>query len=113
MANDESVILDLLQASRRAMEGLSDTSLDAFMEDWKAQSIVVHQLLILGEAVKRLSAGFREAHPDIEWRKMAGMRDVLIHCYDTIDVESVWEIVNRDLPPLVVFLESIAPWEAD
>jgi len=109
MPRDDAILLDLLRASRRAAEGRSGLSIAAFREDWKAQSIVLHQLLVLGEAVKRLSPGFREAHPDISWRKMAGLRDILIHCYDTIDAETVWEIVDRDLPPLIAFLERVAP----
>ena len=51
--------------------------LPAFLADAKTQSAVLHQLLILGEAVKRLSAPFREAHPEIPWKEIAGSRDIL------------------------------------
>ena len=109
MGRDSAILLDLSLAARRAVAGMDDFSMEAFTEDWKAQSIVLHQLLILGEAAKRLSPEFRDAHPKIPWRKIAGLRDVLIHCYDTVDIETVWEIVKRDLPPLITFLETVAP----
>jgi uncharacterized protein with HEPN domain len=109
MPKDDAILLDLLQASLRAVEGLGALALDEFVEDWRAQSIVLHQLLMLGEGVKRLSAEFRDAHAEIPWRKMAGLRDILIHCYDTVDLETVLEIVHRDLPPFIIFLETVAP----
>lgn len=113
MPRDDAILLDLIQASRRAMEGLGGLSKDAFANNWKAQSIVLHQLLVLGEAAKRLSFEFRQAHPQIPWRKISGLRDILIHCYDTVDIETVWEIIDRDLPPLIAFLESVAPKDTE
>ena len=109
MDRDDATFLDLLLASRRAVEGLGDLTSGALADDWKTQSIVLHQLLVLGEGVKRLSSEFRDKHSTMPWRRIAGLRDILIHCYDTVDVEAVCEIVNRDLPPLIAFLESVAP----
>jgi len=109
MPADDAVLLDILLASRRAVEALAGASYNNFAPDWRTQSIVLHQLLVLGEAVKRLSPEFRDNHSQIPWRQMAGMRDVLIHCYDTIDLKTVWNIVTRDLPPLIDFLETVAP----
>jgi uncharacterized protein with HEPN domain len=72
----------------------------------KTQSAVLHQLLVLGEAVKRLSGDFRDAHPEVPWRLIAGMRDKLIHHYDSVDLDEVWRVAERDIPYLA---EQIVP----
>jgi uncharacterized protein with HEPN domain len=73
---------------------------DEFMAESHWQDAVIRQLEIIGEAVKRLSAGTTESRPDIPWRRIAGMRDVLIHDYMGVDVETVWQVTQQDLPQL-------------
>ena len=68
---------------------------------------IVHLLEIVGEASRGVSTEFRAAHPEIAWRKMAGMRDRLIHGYFDVNLDVVWETVPQDLPPLVAQLQSI------
>ena len=70
-------------------------------------SAVIFQISILGEAVKRLSVEFQSRHPEIAWRKIAGTRDRLIHGYDDIDSEELWNTALRDVPKLVVQLRRI------
>lgn len=70
---------------------------------------MIHQLLVVGEAVKRLSEEFREQHPNLPWRLMAGMRDKLIHEYDEVDIEEVWRTVQNDLPELLATVEPLIP----
>ncbi len=106
MPRDDASLLDVLQASRRAEEFLGGLDLDAFLADVKTQSAVLHQLLVLGEAVKRLSPTFRESHPEIPWKEIAGSRDILIHAYDSVDLGGVWRAVTEDVPKLVA---SVAP----
>jgi len=109
MARDEAYVLDMLLAARRAVEGLSDADLQTFSQSWKIQSVVVHQLLILGEAAKRVSPEFRSRYPHIPWRSVAGQRDVLIHNYDAHDLPTIWNVVKQELPHLIESLESIIP----
>jgi len=73
-----------------------------FLDDVKTQSAVLHQLLITGEAVKRLSPEFRTAHPEVPWKLIAGTRDKLIHVYEGMDLEEVWKMVISDLPELSI-----------
>jgi uncharacterized protein with HEPN domain len=58
-------------------------------------------LEILGEASTRFVPEFRDAHPEIPWRKMIGARNILIHAYEGTDPTTVWDIVDRDIPPLL------------
>jgi uncharacterized protein with HEPN domain len=108
MSRDDATVLDLLKAARLAVEFVGGLDRDGFLGDLKTQSAVVHQLLILGEGVKRLSDGFRSSHPEIPWRMIAGMRDKLIHAYDEVDLDEVWKTVTADVPPLIARLEPLA-----
>lgn len=65
--------------------------------------------MILGEAVKRLSPEFRAHYPEISWTLIAGMRDVLIHGYDIVDLNRVWKTVEVDVPDLLTKLEPLLP----
>jgi uncharacterized protein with HEPN domain len=67
----------------------------------------LHQLLIIGEAVKRISLEFRAAHPEVPWRLIAGTRDKLIHFYEGVDLEEVWKMVISDLPRLIRWIEPV------
>jgi uncharacterized protein with HEPN domain len=99
---DRATLFDLLHAAQLASEFVAEMNLASFRSDRKTQAAVLHQLTVLGEAVKRLSPEFRNAHPVLPWRLIAGMRDHLIHRYDSVDLEEVWQTVQRDLPALHV-----------
>ena len=71
-----------------------------FLADETLQRAFVRSLEIIGEAVKQVPADFRERHPQIEWRKMAGTRDRLIHDYMGVDYHLVWDIVQNKIPDL-------------
>lgn len=84
-------------------------SKDAFLSDAKTQSSVLYQLSVMGEATKRLSPELRSQHPEMPWAVIAGMRDHLIHGYDVVDWEEVWNTVTRDVPDLLNRLEPFLP----
>lgn len=63
-----------------------------------AQDAVIRNFEVIGEAVKRIPESMKEERPDIPWRRIAGLRDVLIHQYMRVDLEAVWAIVRDDLP---------------
>ena len=109
MSQDEGTLLHILSAARQAVAFMANSDLPAFLRDEKTQSAVLHQLLVLGEAVKRLSDDFRLRNPNVPWKKIAGLRDVLIHEYDTVDAEEVWRTVTADLPGLIRDLERLGP----
>lgn len=100
-------VLDMLEAieriQRHASKGRGSFDRDELIQTW-----VVHHLQIIGEAAARLSASFRDAHPSIPWARVIAMRNVLVHDYFGIDLEEVWQVVERDLPPLERELRLIA-----
>jgi uncharacterized protein with HEPN domain len=97
---DLATLLDIERAAQLTGAFVADIDLAAFLADLKTQSAVLHQIAVIGEAVKRLSPAFRAAHPILPWRLIAGMRDQLIHRYDSVDLDEVWNTVQRDLPAL-------------
>ncbi|MCP9819390.1 DUF86 domain-containing protein [Synechococcus sp. Cruz-9H2] len=71
----------------------------AFLASTLVKDGVIRNLIMIGEAVKNLSADLRESESSTPWKSIAGMRDVLIHDYLRVNLEQVWETVARDLPP--------------
>jgi uncharacterized protein with HEPN domain len=109
MPRDEATLLDVAEAARLAVAFCQGLDKAGFLEDRKTQSAVLHQLAVMGEAVKRMSQGFKEAHPQMPWRLVAGMRDVVIHEYNDVDLDEVWRVVEKDLPELIQLLEPLLP----
>jgi len=73
---------------------------DSFMADPRTQDAVIRNIEIIGEAVKNLSDELRYAHPDVSWKRTAGMRDRVIHAYFGVDLDLVWEVVGTHVPDL-------------
>ncbi len=106
MPRDDASLLDIHRALLLAIDFTGGYIKADFWVDLKTQSAVVHQLLIIGEATRRLSDEFRNKHSEIPWRYLSGMRDHLVHGYDAIDLDEVWNVLKNDLPDL---LEKITP----
>ena len=98
-----------MKAARLAVEFRGKINKTTFLKDLKTQSAILHQLLVLGEVVKRLSEKFWADHPEIPWTMVAGMRDKLIHEYDAVDLNEVWKTVNADVPSLISVLKPLMP----
>ncbi|MAT99888.1 MAG: hypothetical protein CL608_22330 [Anaerolineaceae bacterium] len=109
MARDDASLLDIARAARLTQEFCRGMTRAQFLKDLKTQSAVLHQLLILGEAVKRLSDDFRQRHATIPWRLIAGMRDKLIHGYDSVDLDEVWKTTSEDMPNLLKQIKPLLP----
>lgn len=107
MPRDEAHLRDILKAARLAIEFKGPIERAEFLADLKTRSAVLHQLPIIGEAVKRLSPEFREAHSRVPWKLIAGSRDKLIHFYEGVDLEEVWKMLISDLPRLIHQLEPL------
>jgi len=101
--------LDIARAARAILTFVQDVQKENFLEDFKTQSAVLYQLIVMDEAVKRLSFELRGQHPEIPWVAIAGMRDHLIHGYDVVDWDEVWRTATRDVPDLLRKLEAFLP----
>jgi uncharacterized protein with HEPN domain len=106
---DNAILLDIARAARLILEFKQEMDKRTFVADLKTQSAVLHQLMVMGEAVKRLSAEFRALHPAIPWSLMAGMRDKLIHGYDLVELDRVWKTVEVDVPAVLAAIEPLLP----
>lgn len=90
-------ILKSIIAINQYLEGISE---EQFQNSEEKQDLIVRRLEIIGEAAKNIPLELRAEHPEIPWKRMAGMRDIMIHQYYDIDYQIVWDTVNNFLPPL-------------
>ncbi len=100
-------VQDISENIRRIDSFMENVSEENFLSNEEKQSAVIRQLEIIGEAAKNLPENFRKQHPEIEWRKIAGTRDVIIHAYFGVDLDLVWKIIKKDLPKLKKQIEKI------
>jgi len=105
MSPDNAVLLDMLLACRRIESWVVGVELADFEADEKTHMAVQHQFMVLGEATKRLTTEFRETNPSVNWRQIAGLRDVLIHGYNRVSLSDLWETASEFVPGLRAFLE--------
>lgn len=111
MWRDDAYLLDILLAAREAVTFAEDLTFESFKESRLHQLAIVRTLEIVGEAARKISQEFKEAHPEIPWPKMIGMRHRLIHDYVHIDLETVWDTVRTDIPLLIKMIEPLVPPE--
>lgn len=101
MARDYKVFLeDILEAIGKIRRYIGGSSKDEFSRDEKTLDAVVRNLEVIGEAVKKIPLDVRSKYPSVDWQKIAGLRDILIHEYFGIDLEIVWDIIQNKLPDL-------------
>ncbi len=92
-------VLESIELAHAYVEGVDFRE---FSESQKLQDAVIRRIEIIGEAVKNLPAEVRDAAPGVPWRRIAGMRDKVVHDYMGVDIELVWTVVHRDLPELAM-----------
>ena len=106
---DFSYLTDILEAARLIRSFIHGVDKERFEDSPLVQSAVMRQIEIIGEATKRLSEKFRAEHAEIPWRRIAGMRDILIHAYDHVDLDEVWNAAVTSLPALIKQIEPLIP----
>jgi uncharacterized protein with HEPN domain len=108
-SRDAAYLWDMVEAAREAMGLTEGYDLARYLSDRTVQLAVERLVEIVGEAARRLSEDWREAHPEIPWRRIIGQRHVLAHDYDEIDHERIWDLVTAHLPALAAALKLLLP----
>ena len=108
MKKDPEVFICHILESIDLIEEYSKNATQAqFLKKPSMQDAIIRSLEIIGESVKNLPNSFRDKHPDIPWKKMAGMRDILIHEYFDVDLILAWKVVQHELPKIKTKLQQL------
>jgi len=108
MIRDIDLFLEDILQNIRDIESFSKgLTREKFLKDKLKQNAIIRSLEVIGEAVKNLPESFREKHPEIPWKNIAGFRDILSHAYFGVNMERVWNIIENDLSVLKKEIEKI------
>jgi len=91
---------DIHESAARIVAYVGTMSSEEFFQDPKSVDAVMRNLAIIGEAAKKIPADARRRYPSVEWKKMAGLRDIVVHDYFGIDEDIIWDVVTRSIPDL-------------
>ncbi|MEK7818080.1 MAG: DUF86 domain-containing protein [Actinomycetota bacterium] len=103
------LIEDILESIQKITDYTDGHKAESFIADEMTADAVVRNLEIIGEAASRLPDDFTTRHSEIDWRKIVGLRNRIIHEYFGVDLEIVWQIIQQDLPELKEKLEQLPP----
>ena len=113
MWRDDAYLLDMLIYARKARSFSAGAAWEKFAADEILQAATLHVLQVIGEAASKVSEDTREAHPEIPWQQIVGLRHRLVHDYPRVELPRIREIVENHVPPLIEALEKIVPPEED
>lgn len=106
---DNAALFDMVKAMQAIGRFVPGRTFEDYLTDEMFQGAVERKLEILGEAANRISADFQSQHTDIDWRSIVGLRNVIIHQYDELDYQKVWNIATNDVPLLLKKVHPLVP----
>lgn len=109
MRHDDVLLVDMQAAAATIAEHIADMTKDQFLADRKTQDAVERQILTLGEAASRVSQGFRDANPQMPWRRLVVLRNFYVHAYHRVDPLSVWGTATGLVRRVAGLLDPLAP----
>ena len=108
MKKDPIIFVNHILDSIKIIEGYAEgKNFNDFKHSIQLQDSIIRRLEIIGEAITKLPEEFHTKFPDVPWKKVIGMRNILIHEYFGIDIELTWEVVIRDIPELKIEINKI------
>lgn len=108
MKRDVHIYLeDILDSIHKIEEYIHDMTFISFEDNYHTQDAVMRRLEIIGEATSKLPHEYIESNPQVEWRKMKGLRNIIIHDYGSVDIKQIWAIITTDLPHTKIQIEHI------
>ena len=113
MSRDSASLLDIVRAGQLILQFAQGVSREQLESDVMRQSAILYQITIMGEATKRLSREFRAQHTEVPWDDIAGMRDIIAHQYDRLDLNIVWQVIQRNIPELLSMIVPLLPVQDD
>jgi uncharacterized protein with HEPN domain len=107
--DDRAYLWDMLTACQAVVSFVNSKTLDDYLADLLLRSAVERQVEVIGEAARRVSQDFQDAHPEIPWRPITAQRHVLAHDYGEIKHDRIWRVATEHIPALIPQLESLIP----
>jgi uncharacterized protein with HEPN domain len=104
---DRQSVEDMLRAGRKILDYARGCTRDTFPAESMRLDAVLYEIVVLGEAARRLSEEIRDRQPAVPWKDIIGMRSIVAHGYDQIDDDELWQVIEHDLPELLPKLESV------
>ena len=111
MSRDDTYLVDILESAKIAMEYVAGKSWEGFQHDMQCQDAVLRRIEIIGEAARHVSPQTQKKYSQIPWRELSVLRNLVIHQYDAVDINQVWDTTQNKLLPLVNELSKIVPPE--
>ncbi len=107
MCRDQNCLIDMVNAIELINQYTENSDRNGLEINVEKQDAIFRRIMIIGEAAKRLSQNFRQQHPSVPWKEIIGMRNLVAHDYDSVDLDEIWKVISTDLPELLDYIQPL------